>query len=561
MLGTAASNPMVSVPARDRTAGVAHLGVPAARYAHPRRWQALGVLCVGLLLIALDTTVLNVALPTLARQLRASTSALQWIVDSYTVALGCLLLLFGAIGDRYGRRRMLLAGLGVFAGASGLAAYAHSTNVLIGARILAGVGGAVILPCTLASVLTLFPDTHERATALGVWSATLGLGVVIGPVTGGVLLDHFWFGSVFLLNVPIAITAFAMTFWVLPESRGPRRPGRLDLPGAGLAILGAGAILWGLIEAPDSGWLSLPVLTALLVGLLSTAAFALWERAWPAPLFPARIFASPGFRLGTASITLLFFAVYGFLFALTQDLQLRLGFGALAAGVRMLPAGVLLISAAAAPALARRIGPRAVLSFGLLTIGAGLAVVALTSSRDSYAPIGAGLLLVGGGMGLTMPTAEDVVLSSLEPEDAGVGAGANSTNLQLGGSLGVALIGSIVITTYRHHLAGLANVPPAALHAARPSLYAAKATAVQLPGGRRGAFFAAAATGFSEGLHAALLVAATVSIVAAIAVASMQSPSRRACPGDTAPDDPALELAPDQPASAGTSPHDSEKMS
>jgi EmrB/QacA subfamily drug resistance transporter len=477
-----------------------------------------------LLLIALDTTVLNVALPTLARQLRASTSALQWIVDGYTVALGCLLLLFGAIGDRFGRRLMLLAGLGVFAGASVLATYAHSTNVLIGARVLAGVGGAVILPGTLASVLSLFPDPHERATALGAWSATLGLGVVIGPVTGGVLLDHFWFGSVFLLNVPIAVTAFAFTFWVLPESRGPRRRGGLDLPGAGLAILGAGAILWGLIEAPDAGWLSGPVLAALVVGSLTTAAFVLWERASSAPLFPARIFASPGFRLGTASITLLFFAVYGFLFALTQDLQLRLGFGALAAGVRMLPAGVLLISAAAAPALARRIGPRAVLGFGLFVIGSGLAVVALTSSMDSYSPIAAGLVLVGGGMGLTMPTAEDVVLSSVEPDDAGVGAGANSTNLQLGGSLGVALIGSIAVTTYRHHLAGLANVPPAALHAARPSLYAAAATALQLPSGARGPFFTAAASGFSEGLHTALLVGASVSIVGAVAVASMRSP-------------------------------------
>ena len=346
---------------------------------------------------------------------------------------------------------------------------------------------------------------------------------MIGPVTGGVLLDHFWFGSVFLLNVPIAVAALGLTYWVLPESRGPRRRGRLDLPGAGLAIVGAGAVLWGLIEAPDLGWLSVPVLSSLLVGLVATAAFVLWERAYPTPLFPARIFASPGFRLGTASITLLFFAVYGFLFALTQDLQLRLGFSALAAGVRMLPAGVLLISAAAAPAVAHRFGPRAVLSLGLLTIGAGLAVVALTSSLHSYSPIAASLVLVGAGMGLTMPTAEDVVLSSVEPDDAGVGAGANSTNLQLGGSLGVALIGSIAITSYRHHLAHITSVPPAALHAARPSLYAAAATAVHLPGGAHGPFFTAAADGFSHGLHTALLVGAAISLVGAVAVGRMRT--------------------------------------
>jgi hypothetical protein len=268
------------------------------------------------------------------------------------------------------------------------------------------------------------------------------------------------------------------------------------------------------------------------LGLLTAAAFVLWERACAAPLFPARVFASPGFRLGTASITLLFFAVYGFLFALTQDLQLRLGFGALAAGVRMLPAGVLLISAAAAPALARRAGPRAVLSCGLLMIGAGLAAVALTSSVDSYSPIAAGLLLVGGGMGLTMPTAEDVVLSSVEPDDAGVGAGANSTNLQLGGSLGVALLGSIAVTTYRNHLAHVANVPSAALHAARPSLYAAAATALQQPGGKRGPLFTAAEYGFSQGLHSALLVGASVSIVGAVAVARLRSPQPPSPPED-----------------------------
>ena len=515
------TNQVISPPGEGSTLS-GRVDAPGAAEAQARRWQALGVLCVGLLLIALDTTVLNVALPTLARQLRASTSALQWIVDGYTVALGCLLLLFGAVGDRFGRRRMLLVGLGVFACASVLAAYAHSTNVLIGARVLAGVGGAVILPCTLASVLSLFPDPRERAKALGVWSATLGLGVVIGPVTGGVLLDHFWFGSIFLLNIPIAVTAFALTAWALPESRGPRRRGRLDLVGAGLAVLGAGAILWGLIEAPDSGWLSAPVLTALLVGLLTTTAFVLWERACSAPLFPARIFAFPGFRLGTASITILFFAVYGFLFALTQDLQLRLGYGPLAAGLRMLPAGVLLLSAAAAPAVAHRLGPRAVLSVGLLTTGAGLALVAVTSSLHSYSPIAAGLALVGGGMGLTMPTAEDIVLGSVEPDDAGVSAGANSTNLQLGGSLGVALIGSIAITTYRHHLAHLAGVPLAALHAAQPSLYAATATAVHLPGGVHGPFFTAAANGFSQGLHTALLIGAAISVLGAAAVARMR---------------------------------------
>lgn len=488
---------------------------------HPRRWHALGALCVGLLLIALDTTVLNVALPTLARQLRASTAALQWIVDGYTLALGCLQLLGGAIADRVGRRRTLLFGLAAFAGASVLAAYAPSANVLILARILTGVGGAVIFPCTLASLLALFPEPGERSRALGLWSATLGLGVVVGPLLGGSLLSHYWFGSVFLLNVPIAVVAFAAVMLVLPETRTASAQSRLDLLGAVLAIAAAGAILWGLIEAPNAGWLSTRVVVALAIGISIGVVFIWWERACQFPLFPVRIFRSRRFQLGTLSITVLFFGVYGFLFVLTQDLQLRLGYGALAAGVRMLPAGVLLITAASAPAVAARLGPRAVLALGLALVGAGLDVVALTSTGTGYLPAGAGLALVGLGMGLTMPTAEGVVLASVHPVDAGVGAGANSTNLQLGGSLGVALIGSIVITAYRHRLADLHTIPSVALQAARPSLYAAAATTAHLPPAVQGSFFASATAGFSRGLHLALLVGAIVCAEGAALVAGL----------------------------------------
>ena len=497
--------------------------VPSPPIAGRRRWWALAVLCLGLLLIALDTTVLNVALPAIARQLRASTSALQWVVDSYTLALGCLQLVFGGLADNLGRRRLLLLGLTVFAAGSIWAAYSPSAGSLIAARALTGIGAAALLPCTLASVLFLFPDARERAKALGAWSATLGLGIVAGPTIGGALLDRFWFGSIFLLNIPIVLVAFVMVLAVLPENRGPAMRRRLDLAGTALAVFACVAVLWGLIEAPDRGWLSAPVALSLVVGLMTAAAFAIWEARCQRPLLPRQLYRRHAFRLGTTAITVLFFAVYGLLFALTQDLQLRLGYGALAAGIRMLPAGVLLVSASVAPALARRRGAPAVLGLGLAAVAGGLALIGAAPARAGYLPIGLGLFLTGAGMGFTIPTAEDAVLASVEPSDAGAGSGANSTHLQLGGSLGVALLGSILLTTYRHDLAHLAGVPAAAVRAARPSLYAAVEVTSRLSGCARGpsfatarldtcasAFFIAAGDGFGDGLRSALTVGAAI---------------------------------------------------
>jgi EmrB/QacA subfamily drug resistance transporter len=519
----------------------------AAAGPHPRRWRALAVLCTGLMLIALDTTVLNVALPTLADHLHSSSAGLQWVVDAYTLALGCLQLLFGGVADRIGRRRVLLIGLAVFATGSVFAAYSTSTGYLIAARAVTGAGGTLVFPCTLASVLYLFPDPGERRRALGLWSATIGLGVVIGPVIGGLLLDRFWFGAIFVMNVPIAVVAFILVLVALPESRGPVRAGRPDVQGAVLAVLGAGAILWGLIEGPTRGWQSAPVIAALTIGLVVVGGFIRWEHSTQRPLLPLPAYRQTGFRVGTTAITVVFFGVYGFLFVLTQDLQLRLGYGALAAGVRMLPAGVLVLFAGAAPMLVKWTSTRAVLVFGLATLAAGLGVIAVTAFRLGYWPVAVGLALTGAGIGLAMPTAEDAVLGALHPDDAGAGAGANSTHLQLGGSLGVALIGSLVVSTYRHHLTAVAHVralPAAEVRAALPSLGAAEQALARLsncargplfataqwPGCARGPLFAAAARGFSDGLRTALTAGAVMCIVGAMVVVLLSTTGRSARP-------------------------------
>ena len=352
-----------------------------------------------------------------------------------------------------------------------------------------------------------------------------------GPTIGGALLDRFWFGSIFLLNIPIVLVAFVVVLAVLPENRGPAMRRRPDLAGTGLAVFACLAVLWGLIEAPDRGWLSAPVTLSLVIGLLTAAAFAVWESRCQRPLLPRQLYRRPAFRMGTTAITVLFFGVYGLLFALTQDLQLRLGYGALAAGIRMLPAGVLLVSAGVAPALARRRGATAVLGLGLAAVAGGLAIIGAAPGRAGYLPIGLGLFLTGAGMGFTIPTAEDAVLASVEPSDAGAGSGANSTHLQLGGSLGVALLGSILLTTYRHDLDHLAGTPEAAIRAARPSLYAAVEATSQLSGCARGpsfasahvdtcasAFLTAAADGFGNGLRSALTVGAAICALGGVLV-------------------------------------------
>ncbi len=320
---------------------------------HDRRWWALGVLCLSMLVIALDNTILNVALPALVHDLSASTSQLQWIVDGYTLVFAGLLLTGGSLGDRFGRRGALGIGLLVFCTGSVLSAVAGSASMLIFTRCLMGMGASLIMPATLSLLTNIFHDPRERGRAIGIWAAVAGGGGAIGPVVGGFLLQHFWWGAVFLVNVPVTFVAFMAGRFVLPISRDHEVP-RLDPLGAVLSIGGLVALLWGVIEAPSQGWTDPNVVVWFIVGALVIAGFVLWELHSSHPMLDVRFFENRRFTAASAAITMTFFALFGAMFLITQYLQTVLGYSALQAGVRMLPMACLMFCIAPLVAAARR---------------------------------------------------------------------------------------------------------------------------------------------------------------------------------------------------------------
>jgi EmrB/QacA subfamily drug resistance transporter len=438
------------------------------------RWLALGVLCASLLAIVVDNTIVNVALPTLVRDLGADISELQWVVDAYTLVFAGLLLVAGALGDRYGRKRTLLAGLAVFGGASAAAAYAGGVDALIAARAVMGAGAAFIMPATLSLLVSVFTDTRERATAIGIWAATAGLGVALGPVVGGFLLDRFWWGSIFIVNVPLTALALVAGARLIPESRDPVAR-RIDWPGAGLSVAGLVALVWAIIEAPSEGWTAAPVLGAGALGAAALTAFVVRQRRIAEPLLDVRLFKDPRFTAASSTITVLFFALFGFLFLSTQYLQFVLGYSPSAAGVRVLPyAGAMIVCAPLSSRLVASLGTKRVATAGMLLFAAGLAVAASISTSSGYGRLAVAFLLMGAGMGLAGAPATESIMGSLPPERANIGSAVNDTTRELGGALGVAVVGSIASSLITGQLADGVSARDAFVHAlARGSLVAA----------------------------------------------------------------------------------------
>ena len=466
----AATPPVQAAPAQGALDTAEHAG-------HPRRRAVLAVMCLSLLIVVIDNTILNTALPTLARVLKASTTDLQWITDAYTLAFAALLIMAGALGDRFGRRRALIAGLAVFAAGSAWAAVSGDSSTLIAARAVMGIGAAFVMPATLSIITAVFP-ARERAGAIGAWSAIAGVGIVVGPTLGGLLLAHFYWGSVFWVNVPLAAVALVAVSTVVPHLPARRSSGtRLDALGAVLSAAAMLAVIDAVIEGPNRGWTSLATLGELGIGAVLIAAFIYRELHIASPLIDVRVFRHRAFSAASSAIGLTFLALFGSLFALTQYLQLVHGYSPLSAGVRALPfAAAVMVTAPISSMLVARLGIRLVVPTGLAAMGGGLLILTQVTPTTSYTFLAIGVAIMGAGMGLVMAPAGESIMSVLPAEQYGAGSAVNDTVQELGASLGIAVIGSIVASSFRHSL-DAGGLPAALIAPARSSIAAADATA------------------------------------------------------------------------------------
>ena len=495
---------------------------------HPQRWRVLGVVILSLLVTSIDHTIINVALPPLALDLRASAAELQWIVDSYTLVFAGLLLLAGAMGDRFGRRTALNAGLLTFAAGSVLAAMATSVGAVIAGRAVMGLGGALIMPATLSILVNVFGDPRERARAIGVWAAASGAGIAIGPIIGGLLIRQLSWASVFWVNVPLLIVALIGSGHLVPQSRDPRAA-RLDPVGAVLSVMAITLVTYAVIEAPEAGWTSVATVALLSAGIASGAAFAVWELGRPDPMINLRLFRSPAFSAASMALTLLFFSMSGAMFLQAQYLQFVLEYSALGAGVALVPAAAgILAGTGAGSHLAAGHGARATVSVGALLGASGLAVQAAFTDGTAYTYTGIGLLLFGLGAGIAMPAATDSVMSSLPREQAGVGSAVNDTTRELGAALGVAVVGSVAATAYTASMqsepAVAGSLPEGVRAAVTDNIGAAMLTSADLgSGGIRLAQYAQEA--FVSSMASALWVAVAVAAWAAV-IAVVHLPRR-----------------------------------
>jgi EmrB/QacA subfamily drug resistance transporter len=499
----------------------------SAQTSYDRRWWTLLILSTALLVISLDNTILNVALPTIERELDAASGQLQWIVDSYTLVFAGLLLTMGALGDRFSRRGALVAGLTIFGGASLASAFAESANMLIATRALMGIGGALIMPTTLSILTNVFP-AEERPKAIGIWAAVAGLGVGLGPAAGGFLLEQLDWTAVFLINVPIVIAALAATPKLVPDSRDPKQA-RLDPLGALLSTAGLGVLTAAIIEAPDRGWTNGLIVAGFGAAAVVLAAFVIWELRTASPMLDVRLFRIRRFSGASFSIALVFFALFGAIYFLTQYLQGVLDYTPFEAGIRMLPvAGGLIVGGPLSAKLASRFGTRAVVASGLTVVATALLLLSGAETDSGYSLVASSLVLLGFGMGATMAPATESIMSSVPLGNAGVGSAMNDTVRMVGGTLGVAILGSLLSSSYGADMEpAVKSLPEPAADAASDSLGHASGIAAQIGGGAGRALSNAAETAFTTAMSTSLTVAAATALAGAVlALAVLPGPSR-----------------------------------
>ncbi|KOV75402.1 MULTISPECIES: MFS transporter [unclassified Streptomyces] len=411
---------------------------------HPQRWLILGVICLAQLTVLLDNTVLNVAIPSLTRELHAETSDIQWMINAYSLVQSGLLLTAGSAADRYGRKKMLIAGLALFGVGSLVAGLADSTGRLIAARAGMGVGGALLVTTTLAVAMQIF-SPEEQPKAIGIWSAVNALGFAGGPLIGGFVLDHFWWGAIFLINIPVAALGLVAVVVLVPESKNPRGD-RPDLPGAVLSTIGMASLVYAIISGPEHGWTSARVLGTAAVAVLVLGAFAWWESRADEPMLDLQFFRDPRFTGAVAGAVLIVFGMGGALFLLTQHLQFVLGYEPLEAGLRTAPLALTVVALNFSGLSAKwsaRLGTPVSIALGMVCMAGGLVSIAEVDS-GGYPGTLLGLLLIGAGCAVANPAMAHAIMSAIPPEKAGVGAGINGTLAEFGNGLGVAVLGAVL---------------------------------------------------------------------------------------------------------------------
>jgi EmrB/QacA subfamily drug resistance transporter len=497
-------------------------GAPVAAPPTDRRWLILPVLCLSVFLVVVDNTIVNVALPTLNRNLGASITSLQWIVDAYSLAFAGLLLAGGGVGDRLGRKGTMQVGLVFFGVFSAFAAASHSTGTLIASRALMGIAAAFIFPASLAILTTVFEDPSERQKALGIWGAVSGIAVAFGPVVGGALLEHFWYGSIFLVNLPIVAVTVVLGQFLIP--RLPRiRNHRFDTRGVVISTVGVSSLVLAIIEGPQWGWAAAGTLVCFAVAAVFLTVFALVELRTEGPLLDVRVFAIPRFSGSAISISVAFFCLFGFIFLITQYFQFVKGYSTLSAGVHTLPfAIVAAVVTPLAAVVALKIGSRAVVTTGLLLLGAGLVVAAFNSEANTayWGPILVAMVLLALGLSsITAPTAEGV-MGSVPDEQRGAAAGVNNTTRELGGTLGVAVFGSIFASAYAPKIISAFRslpIPAGPKAESHQSVAAALAVVGHAPHAVRPALDTIIFSAFHSGLRVACIAGAGVALLGALA--------------------------------------------
>jgi EmrB/QacA subfamily drug resistance transporter len=540
----------MSPSARGRTIG-GMSSSPTPSIANPvyeRRWKTLAVLSLALLIIGLDNTILSVALPSLQEQLDADSSQLQWINDSYLLVFAGLLLSFGVFGDRFGRKLALQAGTALFGLASVCVLFVDTPDQLIAVRAVMGAGGALIMPATLSIISNVFPR-EERGKAIAAWSAAASVGTGLGPLFGGLLLEWFDWQSVFLLNVPVCVVAFALAISLVPDSRDPE-PGRFDFPGVTLSAASLLFLVYGIIEAPERGWLD-PV-TLGCAGLASALglAFLWWEHRTPEPMLDLRLFRRARFALGAVAISLACFALLGAMFSLTQFLQSALGYSALEAGAAMTPIALgMVVGAGSGRKLEERVGTAKIVAGGLAVLGATLLSAVTWSPSMPYWPIAVWFFALAVAVGWILAPATNAVMGAVPESKAGVGSAMNDVTRQVASALGVAVIGSLTTSLYTGSMEGeTSGLPAGAAAAAQDSVGGAVAVADGMPGDAGTSLADTAADAFTDAMALGLVGAALVSFLGALLVlrfmpARHQPPQLRVMPAAALPEAPTRKAA------------------